>query len=58
MRKTELGRWRVVPCVLDVDLEYPPDELHDSHDDYPLAPERLEIDGVEKLVTTLGAKYK
>ena len=28
--------------ILEVDLEYP-SELHDLHDDYPLAPEKLEI---------------
>ena len=27
---------------LEVDLDYP-GELHDSHNDYPLAPEKLEI---------------
>ena len=27
---------------LEVDLDYPA-ELHDSHNDYPLAPEKLEI---------------
>ena len=31
-----------VGCFLEVDLEYP-DELHDLHIDYPLAPEKLEI---------------
>ena len=29
-------------CILEVDLEYPK-ELHDLHNDYPLAPERLHI---------------
>ena len=28
--------------ILEFDLEYP-DELHNLHDDYPLAPENLEI---------------
>ena len=28
--------------ILEVDLEYP-DELHESHNNYPLAPENLEI---------------
>ena len=28
--------------ILEIDLEYP-SELHDMHNDYPLAPEKLEI---------------
>ena len=33
-----------------------PVELHDAHNDYPCAPERLKIDKVEKLVTTFLSK--
>ena len=29
-------------CVLEVDLEYPK-ELHELHNDYPLAPNKIEI---------------
>ena len=29
-------------CILEVDLEYPK-ELHDMHNDYPLAPESIEV---------------
>ena len=29
-------------CVLEVDLEYPK-ELRELHNDYPLAPDKLEI---------------
>lgn len=29
-------------CMLEVDLEYP-EHLHDLHNDYPMAPERMEI---------------
>ena len=39
MKYNELTTWRKYPCILEVDLEYPK-ELHDLHNDYPLAPER------------------
>ena len=35
--------------IFEVDLEYPPD-LWKSHNDYPLAPEKMIVNGVEKLI--------
>ena len=55
MTKEELQDWKKFldcegqGCILEVDLEYPED-LHDPHNEYPLAPERLEISKVEKLI--------
>ncbi len=57
MREEELGGWKSVPCILEVDLEYP-DELHDLHNEYPLAPEKLKIGEVDKLVPNLNNKTK
>ena len=37
MDEKELKHWEDFPCILEVDLEYPRD-LHDLHNDYPLAP--------------------
>ena len=48
--------WEKTPCILEVDLEYP-EKLHDLHNDYPLAPERVECDhGVKKLIPNLRHK--
>ena len=55
MEEKELENWEDIPCILEVDLEYPRD-LHDLHNDYPLAPERLKIGGVEKLIPNLWDK--
>ena len=48
--------WEKLPCILEVDLEYP-EELHDLHNDYPLCPERVECDHrVKKLIPNLRDK--
>ena len=44
-------------CTLEVDLEYP-NHLHDFHDDFPLAPELLEVNGFQKLIPNLRDKEK
>ena len=44
-------------CVLEVDLEYPA-ELHDFHNDFPLAPELMEVGGIFKLIPNLKDKEK
>ena len=41
--------------ILEVDLEYP-SELHDLHNDYPLAPEPMKINNVDKLTPNLNNK--
>ena len=57
MKEEELKNWESKPCILEVDLEYPK-ELHDKHNEYPLAPERLLVGKVEKLVPNLNDKTK
>ena len=53
----EINNWRNVPCILEVDLEYSED-LHDLHNDYPLAPENIIVGRVSKLVPNLRSKQK
>ena len=55
MSKSELDHWKSMPCLLEVDLDYP-EYLHDMHSDYPLAPERMIMNKVEKLVPNLNNK--
>ena len=57
MDDDELTSWKKHACILEVDLEYPK-QLHDLHNDYPLAPERLVLGKVEKLVPNLNDKTK
>ena len=47
--------WEKIPCILEVDLEYPK-KLHNLHNDYPLCPERVECGNVEKLIPNLRDK--
>jgi len=56
MTEQELDNWRSIPCILKVDLEYPK-ELHDLHNDYPLAPESLKLGVVDKLIPNLNDKH-
>lgn len=59
MEKEELENWREWACILEVDLKYDK-ELHDLHNDYPLAPENIKLPGstVQKLIPNLKDKEK
>ena len=58
MNKSELDVWEKVPSILEVDLRYP-ERLHDAHNDYPLAPERIVCDKkIEKLIPSLRDKTR
>jgi hypothetical protein len=49
MDDDKLENSRHMSCRPEVDLEYPK-ELHDLHNEYPLAPERVVVNKVEKLI--------
>ena len=36
----KLDDWKYLSCFLEVDLDYP-EQLHDLHNNYPLAPESV-----------------
>ena len=55
MKDNELNVWEKTPCILEVDLEYPK-ELHDLHNDYPLAPEQIEVNKTKQLIPNLWNK--
>ena len=61
MTENDMSNWRQFSdqegkdCILEVDLEYPK-ELHNLHNDLPLALERVVVNKVEKLIPTLGDK--
>jgi len=63
MSECEIENWErfseqeVKGCILEIDPDYP-QELHDLHNEYPLAPERLIINKVEKLIPNLNDKTK
>ena len=58
MERNELENWRNYACVLEVDLEYSRRSFHDLHNDYPLAPEQININKFKKLIPNLGDKEK
>ena len=59
MTQEELFNWdqktKGNGCVLEVDVDVP-NELHDFLNDFPPLPERVEINGVEKLMPNLRNK--
>ena len=57
MKKNELETWEKHSCILEVYLVYAK-SLHDLHNDYPLAPERIKVNKVDKLIPNLGYKAK
>ena len=57
MKVSELETWENYSCILEVELEYPR-RLHDLHNDYPLAPEQIEVNKVNKLIPNLWNKKK
>ena len=55
MKVSELNTWE--KTSVQVDLEYPK-SLHVLHSNYPLAPEQIEVNKVNKLIPNLWNKNK
>ena len=55
MTDDEIDDWKHLSCILDVDLEYPED-LHNLHNDNPLALKRIKMGNIEKLIPNLNNK--
>ena len=55
MTDKELDDWKHLSCFLKVDLEYS-ENLHSLHNEYPLAPEGIQIRNVQKLIPNLNSK--
>ena len=55
MVQDELNNWKNYSCILEVDLEYPK-ELHDLHNDYPLASELTDVNKIDTLIPNLNNK--
>ena len=53
---TEHPEW-IRSCTLEVDLEYLR-ELHDLHNDYPLAPETVTVNDTKKVIPNLGNRKR
>ena len=53
MTDNELDDCKHLSSFLEVDIEYPEDNLHN---DYPLAPERIKMRNVDKLIPNLKIK--
>ena len=53
MTDDEIDNWKHLSCIFDVHIEYPED-LHNLHNDYPLAPERVKIRNIEKHIPNLN----
>ena len=49
----KLDDWKHLSCFLEVDFDYP-EQSHDLHNKDPLAPKRVQIAKIEKLIPNLN----